>query len=220
MRYAYAHVVLLRFSQRLIPPVALLVFGVVGVYAQPGNQMLASFAVTALLSALVCTLLVVAAEKESAGTATELLTVRYGGASAAWRGRITLAIIATSVVAPPCIAWPLVTGAFAERPGLDELAAGVLAHLACGLFGGTLALLRGPHSRPLVGYLTFLGLIGATIPLQHLIGVCAGPGAIAAALSHSGGDPLSPAILGAVGITLGECCVLAVAARWLARFRG
>lgn len=219
MKYAAAQLSLALSGRRLVPPVALLVFMVIGVYAQRQNPVLASFALTTVVDCVICALLVSAVERETAGTATELLTVASGGGLSAWRGRLTITITAAVLVTSFVIAWPLVTGAFARPPKAADLLAAVLAHVACGLFGGTLALVLGTPTRSAVAFvITLLGICGS-IPLGAVLGVFAGPGGVDQTL-RSTSSALSLSVLAATGVTLAQAALLAVLARWLVRHRG
>lgn len=220
MRYAAAQLALALSSRRLLPTAGLLLFAVIGVYAQRQNPVLGSFAVTAIVTALICALFVVAVERESAGTATELLTAANGGAAVAWRGRLILVGVVTCPVTIFCLAWPTATGAFTQPPGAGDLLAAALAHVACGLFGGALALVLSAPTRGAVAFVAILVLIVGSVPLATAFGAVAGPGGIARALNHTAPNTLSPSLLAALGITLLEASLLACAAKWLARWRG
>jgi len=220
LRYAAAQLSLALSSRRLLPPAALLLFAVIGVYGQPKNPVLESFAVTAIVTALICSLFVLAVERESAGTASELLTAATGGAAVAWRGRLVLVGVVVCPVTIFCLAWPTATGAFAHVPEGGDLLAAVLVHVACGLFGGALALVLSAPTRAAVAFVAILVVILGSVPLATALGVFAGPGGIEQALNHTAPNALTPSLLVAVGITLVEAALLAYAARWLARWRG
>jgi hypothetical protein len=133
------------------------------------------------MSAFFCAWLVAAVEREVTPAAAAILAVLAGGAVAAWRGRLVLVSGLALVVTIFCLAWPTATGAFSRTPGIGDLASGALAHLACGVFGGTLALVLGPPVRTASAFTVILAVLIASIALAQPLQVVAGPGGVARA---------------------------------------
>ena len=192
----------------------------IGVYAYRPNPVQGSFAVTAVLSPLFCAWLVAAVEREVGPSAGAILTVAAGGAERAWRGRLALIAIVSAAVTVVFLVWPTATGAFDRNPGAGDLIAAGVAHLACGAFGGALALVVAAPVRTATAFAAVLMTIIGSIALAHPLGAIAGPGAVARALDASPVDAVSGRLAAACVVTLAEAAALAYGARRLARWRG
>ncbi len=220
MSFATSQLSLVLSSRRVLAPITLLIFLVVGVYVYRPNPVQGSFAVTAVMSAFFCAWLVAAVEREVTPAAAAILSVLAGGAVEAWRGRLMLVSVLALVVTIFCLAWPTATGAFSRSPDVGDLASAALAHLACGAFGGTLSLLLGPPMRPASAFIVILAVLIASIAVAQPLQLVAGPGAVARALSNTADGQVSGKLLLAGAIALGEAGVFAWAARAQARLRG
>jgi hypothetical protein len=220
VRFARAQLSLVLSGRRLLAPTTLVLFGVIGVYVYRPNPVQGSFAVTTLLSALSCAWLVAAVEREVSPTAAAILAVRAGGAVRGWRGRLVLVGVFAVAVAILSLAWPTATGAFDRSPGVGDLVAAAIAHLACGAVGGTLALLLGPPMRVATAFATILAVIIGSIALTGALGIFAGPGGVAHALSQTPRNAISVPLAAATVIGLLQAVALAYAARAQARWRG
>jgi hypothetical protein len=218
--HARARLAVALAGRRLLAPLTLLVFAVLGVYAYRENGVQASFAVTAVLGALFCAWLVVATEREVAGSPDAILTVAAGGPARAWRGRLALVALFTLAVTVVFLVWPTATGAFDRAPGIADLGLALLAHAACGALGGCLGLLLAPPVRIATAFAATLAVVLASIALAGSLGVAAGPGAVAQALSDAPDDRISLAVIAACAVTLGQAAALALAGRRLQRWRG
>src|SRR5215212_10101549 len=93
-------------GRRLLAPLTLLAFAVIGVYAYRPNDVQGSFAVTAVLSAIFCAWLVTATERALAPSADAILTVAAGGPAPAWRGRLALVAMFTLGITVAFLVWP------------------------------------------------------------------------------------------------------------------
>jgi hypothetical protein len=220
MSFARAQLALVVSSRRVLAPITLLIFAVVGVYVYRPNPVQGSFAVTAAMAAFFCAWLVAAVERETPPPAGAILVVRAGGAVVAWRGRLVLVVIVASVVTVFCLVWPTATGAFDRSPGAGDLVSAALAHLACGSLGGVLALLLGQPLRPATAFAVILAVLIASIALARRLEVAAGPGGIARALSNTPNGHVSASLLAACAIAGVETGLLGYAARAQARWRG
>jgi len=220
VNYARARLGVVLTGRRLLAPLTLLAFAVIGVYAYRPNDVQGSFAVTAVLSAIFCAWLVTATERALAPSADAILTVAAGGAAQAWRGRLALVAIFTLAVTLVLLVWPTATNAFDRTPGIGDLGAAALAHAACSALGGCLGLAMAPPARAATAFAATIGLVLISVALAGTLGPLAGPGAIATALSDAPNDHLSFAILGTCAVTLSEAAALALAARRVQRWRG
>jgi len=207
-------------GRRLLAPLTLLLFTVIGVYAYRPNVVQESFAVTTVLCAAFCAWLVIAIEREVPDSADAILTVAAGGAVRAWRGRVVLVVLVAVPVTVLFLAWPTATGAFKRAPGLGDLTGAALAHLAGGVFGGCLALVVTPPARVATAFAVTIGVVIGSVALAKVAAPIAGPGGVAKAMSKAPDDGVTAALLLAAAITLAEAGLLAYAARWLQRWRG
>jgi len=176
--------------------------------------------VTAVLAAMFCAWLVTATEREVPPSADAILTVAAGGPTHAWRGRLLLVAVFTLGIMVVFLAWPTATDAFDRTPGPGDLLDAALAHLACGAIGGALGLVLAPPMRAATALAGTVGLVVASIALVGPLGVFAGPGAVASALSEAPNDQVTLALAEAAAITLAEAALLALTARRLVRWRG
>jgi hypothetical protein len=220
VRHAPAQLSLALSGRRVLAPATVLLFAVIGVYAYRPNGVQESFAVTALLSALFCPWLVAAVEREVGPTAAAVLTVVAGGAVPGWRGRLVLVGIVTTAVTLVFLVWPTATDVFDRSPGTVDLLAALLAHVACGAFGGTLALLFAAPVRVASAFGAILGVIVLSIASATPVGALAGPGGIANAIGSSPPNTITAGLAAACAVTLLEASAVAVATRSLARWRG
>jgi len=218
--HARARLAVVLAGRRLLAPLTLLAFAVIGVYAYRPNEVQGSFAVTAVLGAMFCAWMVTATERELAPSADAILTVAAGGPAPAWRGRLALVAMFTLGITVAFLVWPTTTDAFDRTPGIRDLGAAALAHAACGALGGCLGLVLAPPVRAATAFAATTGLVLISIALADTLGPGAGPGAIASALSATPNDHVSFAILGACAVTLAQAAVLALAARRVQRWRG
>ena len=220
MSHARARLGIVLSGRRLLAPIAMVAFAVLGVYAYRPNDVQGSFAVTAVLAAMFCAWLVTATEREVPPSADAMLTVAVGGPGRAWRGRLLLVAGFTAAITVVFLAWPTATGAFDRTPGPGDLFDATLAHVACGAIGGALGLLLAPPTRAATALAATLGLVIASIALAGPLGVFAGPGGIASALAKAPDNHVTAALAASVAITLAETAAVAFAARRLVRWRG
>jgi hypothetical protein len=143
MSAAMARVSVALSGRRLLAPLTLLLFTVIGVYAYRPNLIQESFAATTVLCAAFCAWLVIAVEREVPESADAILTVAAGGAA-----RVAGADRARRAGGRRrdrrILGWPTLTGAFKRAPGAGDLANAAFAHLAAGVLGGCLALVLAP----------------------------------------------------------------------------
>ena len=220
MTYTRAVAAIALTSWRLLAPLTVTVFLVLGVYAYRPNGVQESFAVTSVLSAFVCAWLVVAAERGLDQTATAILTVAAGGPAKARRGRLALVAVTACFVTALFIAWPTSSDAFDRTPGAGDILAGSLSHMACGIFGGCIALALAPPTRAAMAFAGTLAVVLASIALVGHLGPLSGVGGVADAMSHTPDNGISLGLVAACGITLAQAGALALAARSLERWRG
>lgn len=220
MSHARARLVIVLAGRRLLAPLTLLAFAVIGAYAYRPNDVQDGFAVTAVLGAIFCAWLVTATDREVGASADAILTVAAGGPAAAWRGRLALVAIFTLAITLVSLVWPTATDAFDRTPGIGDLGAAALAHAACGALGGCLGLLLAPPARAATAFAATIGLVLISVAIGGALGPVAGPGAIAQALSTMPDDHVSLAVLAACAVTLAQAAALALAARRLQRWRG
>lgn len=220
MNHVRARLAVVLSGRRLLAPLTLVLFAVLGVYAYRPNDVQGSFAVTAVLAALFCAWLVTATEREVPASADAMLTVATGGAARAWRGRLLLVALFAVAISVVFLVWPTETDAFDRTPGPVDLVNATLAHLACGAIGGCLGLVFAPPARAATALAGTLGAVLASVGVGSTLGPLGGPGAVAAALSQTADDHLSAALLLASAVTLVEAWALAFGARRLTRWRG
>jgi hypothetical protein len=220
VRYARASLIVALAGRRVLMPATLLAFAVVGVFAYHPNPVQGSWAVTALLSTLFCAWLVAAVEREVGPGAAAILTVLAGGPARGLRGRLTLVAVLTVVVALVFMIWPAASSAFDRTPGAQDVGAAALAHVACGVLGGVLALLLAAPARPATAFALILGAWLASIGLVDLLGPFAGPAGVADALADAPDDRVSAAVVLACAVVFAQAGLLAYGARRLARWRG
>lgn len=220
MSFAGAQLALVVSSRRVLAPVTLLIFAVVGVYLYRPNPVQGSFAITAVMTAFFCAWLVAALEREVTPAAGAILAVRAGGAIAAWRGRLVVVSIFALGITVFCLAWPTATAAFDRSPGVGDLLAAGLAHFACGAAGGALALVLGPPLRVATAFATVLVVLIGSIAVARPLEVVAGPGGVARALSNTPNGRVSGALIAACAVAVSEAGLLGYAARLQARWRG
>ena len=79
MSHARTRLTVVLAGRRLLAPLTLLAFAVLGVYAYRPNEAHGSFAATAVLGAMFCAWLASANERELAPSADAILTVAAGG---------------------------------------------------------------------------------------------------------------------------------------------
>jgi hypothetical protein len=207
-------------GRRLLAPLTLLLFTVIGVYAYRPNLVQESFAATTVLCAAFCAWFVIAVEREVPESADVILTVAAGGAVRAWRGRIVLVALVAAGVTVVFLGWPTLTGAFKRAPGAGDLANAAFAHLAAGVFGGCLALLLAPPSRIATAFAATIVVVLGSVALGSAAKLIAGPGGVAKAMSAAADNHVSARLVATAAITLAEAAALAVGARRLARWRG
>ncbi len=207
-------------GRRLLVPITLLLFAVIGVYAYRPNAVQESFAATTVLTAAFCAWLVIAIEREVPDAADAILTVAAGGAARAWRGRLALVAVVALAVAVLFLVWPTATGAFNRTPAAGDLVDAALAHLASGALGGCLGLLLAPPARVATAFAATIVLVLGSVALASILGPVAGPGGVAKAVSAAADDQVTARLLLAVALTTAEAALLAIAARRLARWRG
>lgn len=220
MRIAAARLAIALAGRRLLAPLTFLAFVLLGVYAYRENGVQGSFAVTALLAALFSAWLVSATEREVGDGAEAILTAAAGGAPAAWRGRLVLVAGFTLAITVASLLWPTATGAFDRTPGLGDLGAAALAHAACGVLGGCLALLLAPPARAATAFAATIGVVLSSLALAGPLGPLAGPGAVADALASAPDDHVTGTLVVAAAVTLVQAALLAHGSRRLARRRG
>jgi hypothetical protein len=180
-------------GRRLLVPATLLAFAVVGVFVYRPNPVQGSWAVTALLSTVFCAWLVAAVEREVGPGAGAILTVLAGGPARGWRGRLALVAVLAVVVALAFMVWPAASSAFDRTPGAQDVGAAALAHVACGLLGGALALVLAAPARPATAFALIFGAWLASIGLEGTLGPLAGPAGVADALADAPDDTVTSA---------------------------
>jgi hypothetical protein len=220
LRFARAQLALALSSRRVLAPLALLIFAVIGVYAYRPNPVQGSFATTAMLTAFFCAWLVAAVEREVTPAAAAILTVLAGGAAAGWRGRLALVGLFTVAVTVVFLIFPTATGAFNRSPGVGDLLAATVAHLACGAVGGTLALLLCPPLRVATAFAVIVAVLIGSIAIARPLEVVAGPGGVSRALSSAPNDAVPGRLIAACVVAAGEAAALGYAARAQSRWRG
>ena len=220
MSHARARLAVVLAGRRLLAPLTLLAFAVIGVYAYRPNEVQESFAVTAVLGTMFCAWLVSATEREVSPSADAILAVAAGGPARVWRGRLALVAIFTLAITLVFLLWPTATDAFDRTPGIGDLGAAALAHAACAALGGCVGLVLAPPTRMATAFAATIGLVLTSLALAGTLGPFAGPGAVAEALSATPNDHVSLAILGACAVTLAQAAALVLAARRLQRWRG
>lgn len=220
MRFARDQLSLALSSRRLLAPLALVLFALIGVYADGQNEVQGSFAATAALSLVFCAWLVAALEREIGPTAGAILTVRAGGAVRGWVGRLTIVAIVTLGLTIAFLVYPTALGAFKRPVGAGDLLAAAITHVACGAAGGALALLLAQPARPATAFAAIIAFTIGSIELARPLGALAGPGAVARALSRAPANTISTQLALATLVCVVETIALAYGARRLARWRG
>lgn len=153
-------------SRRFVAPMLLLATGVIVLYAQPPNPVLATAGTVAAFVFVACCWLGLALLNTQGEADRHLLAVA-AGPRAYLLGRLGALLALVGGAALIAVAFPLLTGRFERQPTLAELGLCLLGTFACGLAGGALAAL---FAQPLVRSraIAVLGLTGCavlTVPL-------------------------------------------------------
>ena len=198
-----------------LPAVAGTLLAVIGVYAYRPNDVAPTLALTAVLSCALVAWLTAACAAGEPGPQAAMATAAAGGPRARLAMEALLVALLTGAVTSVFLSYPLLLDAIAggvyDRPvRAVDLAAGGVAHLACGGVGGAVAVLfSAPRIERRAS--TAAGVAAGLLALVPA-GAVAGPLAVARALSDSGGD-----LDGALALALATCAALTAGAFALAR---
>ena len=133
-------------SRRVVAPLLLLAIGVVVLYAQPPNPVLATAGVVAGF-VFVASLWLGLSLLNSQGDTERAIFAVAAGPRAFALGRLLALVSPDAATALAAVAFPTLTGLFEHTPTAGELALCLLGTFACALAGGALAAL---FSRPFV----------------------------------------------------------------------
>jgi hypothetical protein len=201
-------------------PLTALILAAVGIYSSRPDPVQGSFAVTVILSAPICAWFVSGVEREVGAAATAILTVRSGGAAAAWRGHLAIVGVFSAAITAVFVALPVIAGAFDRSLRLGDIVAATLSHLASCASGGSLGLVLGPPTRAATAAATIVAVMIASVALGSHVGMVAGPGGVAHQLSVAQNGTLPGLLLTSCGLALLEAAALVYAACAIARWRG
>jgi hypothetical protein len=203
----YLWLVALRSRAALIPLAAAL-FAVVGVFAGARNEVGPSWALTSMLCCALVAWFVFAVLDAEPQPQCDIVTVALGGHRGRRRLEVSLVLSASLSASALFIAYPTVLGRFDRAPGLGDLVAAALAHVASGLLGGGIAIL---FSRPrltrrasaITAILVTLVLLVASGSVSGVVG----PFGVAQQLSDARADTLTineiAAVLSCVALAAG-----------------
>jgi hypothetical protein len=165
----------LRTRAALLPTAALL-FAIVGVYAQPENEIWSSYAFTALLLALLAAVFVIAlAAAEPSSQRQFFLSL---GPPSVTRGRRFAAYSAVAVVlAVVAAVLPAILGAFSVAPSPSDVLVATLVHVACALLGVSAgsAVASPVVRRPAIGIVLVLAYTLLEVALTPVVPALGGP---------------------------------------------
>lgn len=148
-------------SRRFVPPILLLAVGVVVLYSQPPNPVLATAGVVAGF-VFIAAIWVGIALMNSQGDADRHVFTVAAGTRNYLLGRLLALFTVALVIAVAAVAFPTLAGCFERTPTAAELGICLLGTIACALAGVALGAL---FARPLVGSraVAVFGLTGAAV---------------------------------------------------------
>lgn len=197
----------LRTRAALLPTVALL-FAIVGVYAQPENEIWSSYAFTALLLALLAAVFVIALGAAEPASQRQFL-LSLGPPSLA-RGRRMAAYAAVAVAfAIVAAVLPAALRAFSTTPSPSDVLVATLVHVVCALLGVAAgsAVASPVVRRPAIAIVLVLGYAMLEVALTPVAPVLGGPmWIVARLLGHHEiavtylGPPLFCALVQVIGL--------------------
>jgi hypothetical protein len=204
---------LLTASRTRAPVVGLvaLAFAVLGIFADTRMEVGSTWGLTALLGGALCAWIAGAVLAAETDAQADMAAVALGGRTARLRLDARLVVAVAVLVAVCFVACPLLLTAagravFARTPGVGDVLAAALAHLACGAVGGLLGVAFAPPRvrRRAVAVLATLAAILVLIALSIPLGPLGGPVAVAAALT----DAPANRVTGDDLVALAGCVVL------------
>ncbi len=205
-----------------LPALAATIFLVLGVFSYRQNEVGATWGLTALLTCGLAAWIAGAVLAGEPAAQADMATAALGGRRSRLVPELLLAAAAAALLAAAFIGWPLALVALgasdelrpAARPG--DVAAAVLAHLACGVLGGAIGVLFSPPR--LIRRASAIAAVLAALLVLAAIGGVAGPVAVARALHDAEPGTVGPETLGAcAGCLVLAAAALAAATRWAAR---
>ena len=203
--------VLVRTRAALAPAAAFL-FVLLGVYAYRDSGMGPTYAFTALLLCPIVAWLAAAAAFAEPLTQQQVAMAAAGGPRRALRGRVLALAGVGAALALVDVAFPALFALFDRTPGLADLAAAALAHVACAALGLGLGLLAAPPTarRPNAAFVVIVAYAVLAVPLYDLAPVLSPVAWLAATLTDA-----APRTLGAA-VVLGALAAIVQAALALA----
>ena len=207
--------VLVRTRAALAPAAAFL-FVLLGVYAYRGSGVGSTYAFTALLLCPVMAWLAAAAAFAEPLTQQQVAMAAAGGPRGALRGRVLALAAVGAGLAFVDVAFPAL---FDRTPGLADLGAAALAHLACATLGIGLGLLVAPPAarRPNAAFVVIVVYAVLAVPLYDLAPVLSPVAWLAATLTDAAPRTLGAAVVLGTLVAVVQAALALVAGEALRR---
>jgi hypothetical protein len=213
--------VLVRTRAALAPAAAFL-FVLLGVYAYRDSGVGPTYAFTALLLCPVMACLAAAAAFAEPLTQQQVAMAAAGGPRRALRGRVLALAAVGAGLAFVDVAFPALFELFDRTPGLADLGAAALAHVACAALGIGLGLLVAPPAarRPNAAFVVIVVYAVLAVPLYDLAPVLSPVAWLAASLTDAAPHTLGAAVVLGALVALVQSALALVAGEALRRRAG
>ena len=210
--------VLVRTRAALAPAAAFLIV-LLGVYAYRGSGVGSTYAFTALLLCPVMAWLAAAAAFAEPLTQQQVAMAAAGGPRCALRGRVLALAAVGAGLAFVDVAFPALLDLFDRTPGLADLGAAALAHLACATLGIGLGLLVAPPAarRPNAAFVVIVVYAVLAVPLHDLAPVLSPVAWLAATLTDAAPRTLGAAVVLGTLVAVVQAALALVAGEALRR---
>jgi hypothetical protein len=184
-------------TRAALAPLAAFVFVLLGVYAYRPNGVGSTYAFTTLTLCPVVAWMAAAAAFAEPLTQQQVATAAAGGRRRALLGRVLALGGVGALLAGIDVALPAIFGLFDRTPGLADLAAAALAHLACAALGVALGLLATPPAarRPPAAFMVIVAYAVLAVPLYDLAPVLSPAAWLAATLDDAAPRTLGSAVI-------------------------
>jgi hypothetical protein len=210
--------VLLR-TRAALAPVAAFALVLLGVYAYRPNEVGPTYAVTALILCPIAAWLAAATAFAEPMSHQQMAVAAVGGPGRALRGRVLGLAAVVAVLALLDVFLPAIFGLFKPRPVAADLAAGALAHAACGALGLGLGLLAVPPTarRPPAAFVLIVVYAIVAVPLYNLAPVLSPVAWLAATLTDAAARTVHGAVMIATVAALAQTALALAAGEALRR---
>ncbi|WP_234032640.1 hypothetical protein [Paenibacillus faecalis] len=131
-------------SNRYFGPIAFMVISVLILYSYKPNPIMDSYAVTSTLLFIGCAWLGTSFLNHDQGRQNVLLILHNGSALKFYATQYTALLLISSLISLATVAYPLVTGMFAEPVGLTRLLVALAAHILLSGLGAGVSLFFQP----------------------------------------------------------------------------